>query len=206
MFICNHCPYVKAIRERIVRDCKELAAHGIGAIADHVERRRPTIRRTRSRTCSGWRASSVSRFPYVLDESQAVARAYGAVCTPEFFGYNADLELQYHGRLDASKTAPVANARRELFDAMAGVARLARAPPSRRPRSGARSSGSRATGERLACAAPARRRCSFRFGPNPSCSVGRYSRANTSEVPTAANGTMMRIRGLASRPEMPHAA
>ena len=67
-------------------------------------------------------------FPYALDETQAVARAYEAVCTPEFFGYNAALELQYHGRLAASKTAPVANARRELFDAMVAIAKTGRGP------------------------------------------------------------------------------
>jgi hypothetical protein len=67
-------------------------------------------------------------FPYVLDETQAVAKAYGAVCTPEFFGFNADLELQYHGRLDGSKTAPIPGARRELFEAMVGVAQTGRGP------------------------------------------------------------------------------
>jgi peroxiredoxin len=127
MFICNHCPYVKAIRERIVRDCRELAAHGIGAVAimandpaDYPEDSFENMQR-------------VARelgfpFPYVLDESQAIARAYDAVGKPEFFGYTADLELQYHGRLDPSKTAPVANARRELFDAMVGVARTGKGP------------------------------------------------------------------------------
>jgi hypothetical protein len=67
-------------------------------------------------------------FPYVLDASQAVARAYNAVCTPEFFGFNAALELQYHGRLDASRTSPVDGARRELFEAMAQIARSGQGP------------------------------------------------------------------------------
>ena len=61
-------------------------------------------------------------FPYLFDETQDVARSYGAACTPDFFGYNADLKLQYRGRLDASRTAPIANARRELFEAMVQVA------------------------------------------------------------------------------------
>jgi hypothetical protein len=73
-------------------------------------------------------AESGFAFPYVLDESQGVARAYGAVCTPEFFGFNADLELQYHGRLDASRTAPVDGAKRELFDAMVEIARTGKGP------------------------------------------------------------------------------
>jgi peroxiredoxin len=127
MFICNHCPYVKAIRGRIVRDCRELAAHGIGAIAimandpdEYPEDSFENMRRVA--------AESGFTFPYVLDASQDVARAYEAVCTPEFFGFNAALELQYHGRLDASKTAPVDGAQRELFDAMVGIARTGRGP------------------------------------------------------------------------------
>ena len=67
-------------------------------------------------------------FPYLFDESQDVARAYDAVCTPDFFGFNRNLELQYRGRLDASKTAPVANARRDLFEAMKTVAESGRGP------------------------------------------------------------------------------
>jgi hypothetical protein len=67
-------------------------------------------------------------FPYVFDETQAVARAYDAQCTPEFFGFNADLELQYRGRLDASRTSAVPNARRDLFEAMLGVARGGEGP------------------------------------------------------------------------------
>jgi peroxiredoxin len=127
MFICNHCPYVKAIRERIVRDCKDLAPHGIGSIAimandpaDYPEDSFENMQRVAR--------EFAFPFPYALDETQAVARAYEAVCTPEFFGYNAALELQYHGRLDASKTAPVANARRELFDAMVAIAKTGRGP------------------------------------------------------------------------------
>jgi peroxiredoxin len=127
MFICNHCPYVKAIRERIVRDCTELAAHGIGAIAimsndpaEYAEDSFENMKRVA--------AEFGFPFPYVLDETQAVAKAYQAVCTPEFFGFNARLELQYHGRLDASKTAPAGGARRELFDAMVQIARTGEGP------------------------------------------------------------------------------
>jgi peroxiredoxin len=127
MFICNHCPYVIAIRDRIVRDCRELAAHGVGAVAimsndptDYPEDSFENMRRVATELAFP--------FPYVLDETQAVAKAYGAVCTPEFFGYNAALELQYHGRLDASKKDPVPGARRELFEAMAAIARTGRGP------------------------------------------------------------------------------
>ena len=127
MFICNHCPYVKAVLERIVRDCTELAARGIGSIAimsndpaDYPEDSFDNMKRVA--------AERSFPFPYVLDETQEVARAYRAVCTPEFFGFNAALELQYHGRLDASKTSPVPDARRELFEAMAAVARTGQGP------------------------------------------------------------------------------
>ena len=127
MFICNHCPYVKAIRERMIRDCTELAALGINAVAisandpdDYPEDSFENMQR-------------VARdhrfpFPYLFDETQEVARAYDAVCTPDFFGFNRNLELHYRGRLDASRTAPVANARRDLFEAMKTVAETGRGP------------------------------------------------------------------------------
>ena len=122
MFICNHCPYVKAILHRIVRDTRDLAALGIGSIA--VMSNDPTDYPEDS-----WENMVVLArdlqfpFPYVLDATQEVARAYGAVCTPDFFGFNAQLELQYRGRLDESRkeTAPD-NVRRELFEAMKLVA------------------------------------------------------------------------------------
>jgi thiol-disulfide isomerase/thioredoxin len=127
MFLCNHCPYVKAIRPRIVRDCNELQTHGIGSIAimsndpaEYPEDSFDDMRRVA--------AEFGFPFPYVLDETQETAKAYGAVCTPEFFGFNANLELQYHGRLDASKTAPVPDARRELFEAMVSIAQTGSGP------------------------------------------------------------------------------
>jgi peroxiredoxin len=122
MFLCNHCPYVKAVLERIVRDSAELAPHGIGSVAimsndpaHYPEDSFENMRRVARERGFG--------FPYLLDETQEVAQAYGAVCTPEFFGFDAGLELQYHGRLDASKTAPLPGARRELFEAMLAIAR-----------------------------------------------------------------------------------
>ena len=127
MFICNHCPYVKAVLDRIVRDCKELSAHGIGSIAimsndpaEYSEDSFDNMKRVA-------RARAFP-FPYVFDESQAVAKAYGAQCTPDFFGFNARLELQYRGRLDASRTSPVPNARRDLYEAMLDVARTGDGP------------------------------------------------------------------------------
>jgi len=127
MFICNHCPYVKAVLDRIVRDCAELAPHGIGSIAimsndpaAYAEDSFDNMQRVA-------REKKFS-FPYVFDETQAVAKAYDAQCTPDFFGFNASLELQYRGRLDASRTSAVPNARRDLFEAMLQIARTGQGP------------------------------------------------------------------------------
>jgi len=132
VFISNHCPYVKAIRTRLVRDCGELVQHGIGTIAinsndptDYPEDSFDNMKRVA--------AQYAFPFPYVFDETQEVARAYGAVCTPDFFGFNAALELQYRGRLDASRRDPVPDARRELVEAMVEVARSGRGPAEQIP-------------------------------------------------------------------------
>jgi peroxiredoxin len=133
MFICNHCPYVKAVIDRIVRDAKELQGYGINAVAissndavhypedsfDNMKR----FARTHGFT-----------FPYLYDESQDVARAYDAVCTPDFFGFNDRLELQYRGRLDASrKEAGAPDERRELFEAMRDIAKTGKGPREQIP-------------------------------------------------------------------------
>lgn len=136
MFICNHCPYVQAVRERIVRDARELKEHGIHCVAisandaanypeDSFENMKKIAR--------DWGFD----FPYLYDESQDVAKAYGAVCTPDFFGYNSKLQLQYRGRLDASRkeTAP-ADAKRDLFDAMVQVAKTGHGPTDQIPSMG----------------------------------------------------------------------
>jgi len=127
MFICNHCPYVKSIRDRIVRDTSELQQHGINTIAimsndpaEYAEDSFDNMRMVAQQY--GY------PFPYVWDETQQVARDYGAVCTPDFFGFNANLELQYRGRLDASRKEAVADATRDLFDAMLQVAKTGQGP------------------------------------------------------------------------------
>jgi peroxiredoxin len=136
MFICNHCPYVKAVRERLVRDSRELRDLGINSVA--IMSNDPSL----NEEDSFENMQAVARqydfpFPYLLDESQDVARAYGAVCTPDFFGYNSDLKLQYRGRLDASRaeTAP-ADARRDLFLAMRQVAETGQGPAEQYPSMG----------------------------------------------------------------------
>ena len=136
MFICNHCPYVKAVIHRIIRDTKELADYGIGSVAimsndptDYPEDSFENMQRI---------AKELNfPFPYLLDETQEVAKAYGAVCTPDFFGYNAQLGLQYRGRLDESRkeTAPE-GVRRDLFEAMKQVAETGRGPQDQIPSMG----------------------------------------------------------------------
>lgn len=122
MFICNHCPYVVAIRERLVADAAELIAAGIGivAISSNDAQAYPDDSFDRMRDIAqAWRLP----FPYLHDESQSVARAYGAVCTPDFFGFDVALRLRYRGRLDGGQRGPrAAGARRELVEAMLAIA------------------------------------------------------------------------------------
>lgn len=128
MFICNHCPYVQAIQERMVRDTRELLDYGIRSVAvmpndptDYPEDSFANMTKTANRFAYP--------FPYLIDGTQAVAKAYGAVCTPDFFGYNAELRLQYRGRFDDSKREAAApGARRELFEAMVQIARTGQGP------------------------------------------------------------------------------
>ncbi len=128
MFICNHCPYVQAIIDRLIRDCRELAQLGIGCVAimsnDVV-----AYPDDSPANMQRWAEELDFPFPYLYDADQSVARAYGAVCTPDFFGYNANLELQYRGRLDASGRNPASpEARRELFEAMRKIADTGQGP------------------------------------------------------------------------------
>lgn len=136
MFICNHCPYVKSIRDRIVRDANDLKAKGVNCVA------------IMSNNPEEYEEDSFANmkiiseefgfpFPYLMDETQQVARAYGAVCTPDFFGYNNQFELQYRGRLDESrKAAADLSVRRDLFEAMSEVAETGKGPAEQIPSMG----------------------------------------------------------------------
>jgi peroxiredoxin len=135
MFICNHCPYVKSVRERIVRDARELRALGVNTVA--IMANDPTEYPEDSFDNMKKVAEEFDfPFPYLLDETQEVAKAYGAVCTPDFFGYNADLQLQYRGRLDESRKEAVPGARRDLFEAMKQVAETGHGPEEQIPSMG----------------------------------------------------------------------
>ncbi len=133
MFICNHCPYVKAIQERLVRDTAELKTLGINAVAimsnDSAMYAEDSFENMQKLS-----ADIGFGFPYLLDETQQTAKQYGAVCTPDFFGYNADLKLQYRGRLDASgRQTGDASLKRELFEAMKMVAETQKGPQDQVP-------------------------------------------------------------------------
>lgn len=133
MFICNHCPYVKSVADRLVREAQALEELGVGVIA------------IMSNDTASYPADSFDNmaafakqhgfpFPYVIDETQEVARAYGAVCTPDFFGFNKDMELQYRGRLDETgRNPPRPDSRRELYEAMRQIAETGQGPREQTP-------------------------------------------------------------------------
>ncbi len=121
MFICNHCPYVQAVLDHIVRDCRELARYGIGCVAINPN----DPEQYPEDSFDNMKKLAEEKhfpFPYLMDETQEVAKAFGAVCTPDFFGYNANLQLQYRGRIVEGGKNPAPDARRELFEAMKRIA------------------------------------------------------------------------------------
>jgi peroxiredoxin len=135
VFMCNHCPYVKAVIHRLIRDANDLKSLGVTTIA--ISSNDATAYPADSfENMRRWALEKRFPFPYLHDETQEVARAYGAVCTPDFFGYDAGLGLQYHGRLDESKRDQAPNARRELFEAMRQVAETGRGPKEQVPSMG----------------------------------------------------------------------
>lgn len=133
MFICNHCPYVKAVIDRLNEDCRALKQAGIGCVA------------IMSNDTQAYPSDSFENmqvfakrhglvFPYVIDETQAVARAYGAVCTPDLFGFNRNGDLQYRGRVDSAGSRPPTGAeKRELREAMLQIARTGEGPSEQIP-------------------------------------------------------------------------
>ena len=132
MFICNHCPYVNSIIQRIISDTKALIPIGINSVA------------IMSNDANAYQEDSFENmkiissklkfpFPYLLDDTQEVAKSYGAVCTPDFFGYNKELGLQYRGRFDESRRESAVNARRDLFEAMSSIASTGKGPREQIP-------------------------------------------------------------------------
>lgn len=127
MFLSNHCPYVQAIRPRLVADVRELQQYGINAIAiasnDVLNYPQDNFEQM-VQVAKDFNFS----FPYVWDETQAVAKAYNAICTPDFFGFNAQFELQYRGRFDESRRDVAQSSTRDLFRAMQRIANTGAGP------------------------------------------------------------------------------
>ncbi len=136
MFICNHCPYVQAVIDRTVADMAALSALGVGAVAI-MPNDYQSYPDDRPERMAHFAEAHRFGFPYLIDETQDVARAYGAVCTPDFYGFDRDMTLVYRGRLDAGRMdAPGADAPRELLAAMSVVAEGKPAPKNQAPSMG----------------------------------------------------------------------
>ena len=136
MFICNHCPYVLAILDKIIRDAADLQKLGIGvaAICSNDATTHPADSFDNMKKMAEARSFP---FAYLHDEDQSVARAYDSVCTPDFFGFNAEKGLQYRGRLDASRAQPVhQDLSRDLYNAMRQVAETGKGPAEQAPSMG----------------------------------------------------------------------
>ena len=135
MFICNHCPYVNSIIDQIILDTKELSGLGINSVGimsnDSNEYEEDSFKNMKKIS-----SDLNFPFPYLIDETQEVAKAFGAVCTPDFFGYNKNLELQYRGRLNESRKESVDGAKRELFEAMKEIAISGNGPSHQTPSMG----------------------------------------------------------------------
>ena len=136
MFICNHCPYVKAITKEMVEDCAELKKIGVNSVAicsnDSVNYPEDSFE-----NMIKFSNENKFSFPYLIDETQEVAKGYDAVCTPDFFGYNKNLELQYRGRLRELKNyVPVKDGDSELLQAMKKIAESGEGPRDQIPSAG----------------------------------------------------------------------
>jgi len=135
MFICNHCPYVKSVIHRIVEDVTSLKEKGIGVIAI-MSNDVNDPKYGEEDSFDNMKLFSEKNnfvFPYVYDETQSVGREYNAVCTPDFFGFNANNELQYRGRLEESKMEIIPNAKKELLEAMIQVSKTGSGPNDQIP-------------------------------------------------------------------------
>ena len=136
MFICNHCPYVKAVTKDIVEDCNELKKIGINSVAICANDSENYPEDSFENMIEFSKKNQFS-FPYLIDETQEIARTYDAVCTPDFFGYNKNLELQYRGRLRELKNlVPVRSGESDLLKAMKQIAETRKGPESQSPSAG----------------------------------------------------------------------
>ena len=134
-FICNHCPYVKAIADRFAKDMKTLQAMGTNVLAV-MSNDYSFVPEDSPENMVAFAAKHGFTFPYLVDQDQSVGRAYGAVCTPDFFGLNKDGELQYRGRLDDVRMGDPSERKKELLEAMLQIARTGEGPREQTPSMG----------------------------------------------------------------------
>ena len=127
MFICNHCPYVKAVTKDIVEDCKKLKEIGVNAVAICANDA-DNYPEDSFENMIEFAKKNNFNFPYLIDETQEIAMNYGAVCTPDFFGYNSKNELQYRGRIAEMNNLKFVNDKNDLLDAMIEISRTERGP------------------------------------------------------------------------------
>tara|TARA_Y100001970_G_scaffold232330_1_gene289158 strand:+ start:2034 stop:2591 length:558 start_codon:yes stop_codon:yes gene_type:complete len=137
MFICNHCPYVKAIIKDLVEDCKSLQNEGISSIAIMSNDTKNYPEDSFDKMIDFAKNNNFDKLHYLADESQEIAKKYGAVCTPDFFGYNRNLELQYRGRFRELKDLkPVSHGESELKLAMKLISETQKGPQKQIPSMG----------------------------------------------------------------------
>ena len=136
MFICNHCPYVKAVIDDVVDDCKNLEEEGIKSVAI-MSNDTKNYPEDSFENMIKFSKKHKFIFPYLIDETQAIAKTYNAVCTPDFFGYNSNLKLQYRGRIrELIDLKPVTNDKSDLLIAMKMIAKTGKGPEKQVPSMG----------------------------------------------------------------------
>jgi len=137
MFICNHCPYVKAIIKSLTEDCEQLEKEGINSVAIMSNDTKKFPEDSFEKMISFAKNNNFNNIQYLIDETQEVAKEYGAVCTPDFFGYNKNLELQYRGRYRELKDLkPLMNGDSDLKLAMRKIAKYQKGPEKQIPSMG----------------------------------------------------------------------
>ena len=134
MFICNHCPYVKAIIKDLAKDCNELKKDGINSVAIMSNDTKNYPEDSFENMIKFAEMNNFDQINYLFDETQEIAKRYGAVCTPDFFGYNKDLELQYRGRFRELKDLkPINKGESDLKVAMSMIAETNKGPDQQIP-------------------------------------------------------------------------
>ena len=132
VFMCNHCPYVQAILNKIIRDARDLKVYGVYTIGIMPNDTKSYPEDSFENMIELHKKVQLP-FPYLIDEEQSVAKKYKTVCTPDFYGFDAKLQLQYRGRLDSAGNSASIDATRELYEAMIAVTQSSKKPKKQYP-------------------------------------------------------------------------